>query len=110
MIKRQTLRQIAFSALTLSLMVGGTLYYVKYHVGKMRDHLTYVNQEIIRVTETTHVLQAEWGHLNHPDRLTKLNQDHGNLMPVNVIQMASVDAFMEDRKAFTTTMLASLDT
>ena len=110
MIRRQTLRIFALLSLALAACLGGVMFYVKYQVGHLRDELGAVGHHIIETTDALHVLDAEWSYLNQPDRLKKLNEQHGNLVPLEIMQLASVDDFLHrpERGAVETkTMLAS---
>jgi len=110
MIRRQTLRGIALLALLVATLVGAVLFYVKYQVSQQRERLSMVNKQIIEANESIHVLDAEWSYLNQPERLKNLNNKHGKLEPVNILQLASVDDFFDpDRNTKTRTMLASVN-
>lgn len=110
MIRRQTLRAVALGSLILASFLGAFMFYVKYKVSHLRDELIQVNRDILDTTDALHVLDAEWSYLNQPDRLKKLNDQHGKLVPLEVVQLASVDDFLKSsdgQMVPTKTMLAS---
>lgn len=65
---RPTMVLIVLLAASLSL----TLFVVKYQVQDMEDQLTSLNRSITEDKQAIHVLNAEWSHLNDPDRLKNL--------------------------------------
>ena len=67
MLQRTTL--IAFLA---SAVIGIALFALKYQVRDLENELTGINRTIIGHREAIHVLNAEWGHLNDPDRVAAL--------------------------------------
>lgn len=93
MIRRRVLRRISIFAGLLVVGTGLALYHIKYQVGQMREQIGRVNQEIVTLTESTHVLQAEWGYLNRPERLKKLSEQYTDLKPIKVVQLASFEDY-----------------
>jgi len=65
---RPTMVLIVFLAASLSL----TLFVVKYHVQDLEEQLVGLNRSITNDKQAMHVLNAEWSHLNDPDRLKVL--------------------------------------
>ena len=65
---RPTMVLIVLLAASLSL----TLFVVKYHVQDLEEQLTGLNRSITDDKQAMHVLNAEWSHLNDPDRLKVL--------------------------------------
>ncbi|MDA0305051.1 MAG: hypothetical protein O3B76_02030 [Proteobacteria bacterium] len=65
---RPTMVLIVLLAASLSL----TLFVVKYHVQDLEEQLTGLNRSITDDKQAIHVLNAEWSHLNDPDRLKAL--------------------------------------
>ncbi|MEE8350898.1 MAG: hypothetical protein V3R37_01715 [Rhodospirillales bacterium] len=49
-----------------------TLFVVKYHVQDLEEQLVGLNRSITNDKQAMHVLNAEWSHLNDPDRLKVL--------------------------------------
>lgn len=52
------------------------LFHVKYRVINLEKDLKKVNQEVVSTQENIHVLKAEWGYLNRPDRIHKLSDKY----------------------------------
>ncbi len=69
---RRTTLLIISVALGLSL----SLFVVKYQVQDLNDELKQVRRDIAADHEAVHVLEAEWSHLNDPDRLRALAERH----------------------------------
>ncbi len=65
----------------LALMVGISLFLLKYEVQSLEERLAALDGEIRRNQESLHVLKAEWSYLNDPARLRELNERHLELKP-----------------------------
>ncbi|NQV98620.1 MAG: hypothetical protein HQ483_02890 [Rhodospirillales bacterium] len=105
MIRRSTLLTTV-----LALSTGLALFVVKYQVQDLEDKLTQINREIADNNQAVHVLNAEWSHLNEPNRLRHLAARYLDLGPLDNAQFTSaaelleqlplrVDADMEDNAA-----------
>ena len=70
-----------------------TLFKVKYGVQHLESELNSINRAIHSHQETIHVLQAEWSHLNEPERLRKLAAKHLNFEALSSGQIGSVADF-----------------
>ena len=69
--------RIAFIAVWVALATGAVaaMFHVTFEVEQLESRLHDLNRAIVREQETTHVLQAEWGYLNRPQRLESLSRD-----------------------------------
>lgn len=65
----------------LIVLIGITLFHVKYKVVGLEQELAFTNKKIIESRQSIHILKAEWEHLNNPQRLQHLAQKHLNLIP-----------------------------
>lgn len=65
---------------------------VKYAVGDVRRDVRQMESELAEEQAKMHVLQAEWAHLNRPERLAALNEQHLALVPVSVTSLQEVYA------------------
>ncbi len=63
-------------------------YTIKYETLYQTSELTKLKAQIHKERESIAVLQAEWQHLNRPDRLQALAERHTNLQPMKVDQLA----------------------
>jgi cell division protein FtsL len=88
-IKNKHLRSISYSAILAIFAIGISLYNTNYRVRALKQELGHVNQEAIKLSESIHVLNAEWSYLNAPTRLKKLNDKVLNMKPVRLTQLAS---------------------
>jgi hypothetical protein len=65
------------------------VYQTKNKVINVERELNQINNQIITANETIHTLKAEWGYLNTPNRLDKLNDKFLKLRPTAIKQIAS---------------------
>ncbi|MBY0354603.1 MAG: hypothetical protein K2Q12_02610 [Rickettsiales bacterium] len=72
----------------LVLILGVTR--VKYVVGDVRRDVTQLEHQLAQEQIKIHVLQAEWAHLNRPERLQALGEQHLALVPVSVTSLREV--------------------
>lgn len=63
------------------------LFQVKYKVRDLRRELVSVQQQIGKEQQSIHVLRAEWGYLNKPDRLQALNEKYLHLQTIHSDQI-----------------------
>ncbi len=75
----------------LATAVGFGLFQVKYKVQTLEEDLKRLNAAITTEQEQLHVLNAEWAHLNRPDRLEKLSARHLHLRQPTVEQIGTLD-------------------
>lgn len=66
-----------------------TLFHVKYQVLNLEKERLTINRKMVSNKEAIHVLNAEWAHLNNPQKLTQLNAKHLKLKPPRHAQFMS---------------------
>lgn len=69
----------------LVLILGVTR--VKYVVGDVKRDVKQMELQLAAEQAKMHVLQAEWAHLNRPERLAALNEQHLALVPLSATAM-----------------------
>lgn len=74
----------------LALIGGFILFKVKYEVVEIEKQLAQAEQQIRVEKEMLHVLNAEWSHLNEPQRLQKLAEKYLDIVPMKTEQIAAV--------------------
>ena len=85
----QILRNITALSFLLSAMLGCIIYQIKHRVLDLEKNIHSLNREIINTNESIHVLSAEWGYLNQPQRLQALNNKYLQLHAIGHTQVAS---------------------
>lgn len=78
-----------WAALTVLTAVIFATFIMKNRVQSLEKELAGINRSISEDIKTIHILKAEWSHLNNPERLRKLAQEHTNLNPVKAEQIIS---------------------
>ncbi len=69
------------------------LYQIKYRIHSLKQDLTDIRDSVRMEQEAIHVLEAEWAHLNRPQRLARLTTKYLSfLSPVLPSQIVSLDA------------------
>ena len=76
----------------LAAIVGVSLFVVKYEVQSLDEHLLGLEKEKLVTERSIHVLEAEWAHLNRPERLERLAKKYLNLHPANPKQLIVSDS------------------
>lgn len=71
--------------------IGSGLFQLKYEVMRLEQQYRQICQTITATEESTHVLKAEWAHLNDPKRLQVLAERHLGILPVAGAQLTSLD-------------------
>lgn len=71
--------------------VGLGLFKVKYQVMALEKRHKDVVQSVVENREAIHVLKAELTHLNDPERLQKLAENHLGFSPVKSHQIVAID-------------------
>jgi len=74
----------------LALIGGFILFKVKYEVVEIEKNLAHAEKQIGLEKEMIHVLNAEWSHLNEPQRLQKLAEKYLDIVPMETKQIAAV--------------------
>lgn len=83
---------LRFSTLALSIflmVLGWTLFHVKYTVVDLENAHRSLRKSILSKSEELHVLNAEWTFLNNPERLKDLAKRHLKLEPIRGEQRVS---------------------
>jgi hypothetical protein len=78
--------------LGIAVVMGVCLFLVKYQVRQLEEKLLSLNQRVVRNQEATHILKAEWAHLNDIARIDQLSARYLKLQPMTTAQMGSIDA------------------
>lgn len=78
---------IALGLVTIALSAFG-LFQIKYEVQQMKKDLTQTYHQLKVEKQALHILQAEWSHLNQPERLEYLANTYlKELRPIEVAQL-----------------------
>src|SRR5690242_8150849 len=67
--------------------IGISLFYIKYQVVALENHLHAIQKQIVKKNEALHVMKAEWVHLTEPKRLQKLAEKYLKLAPLKPKQI-----------------------
>ena len=67
--------------IVFSISLGFLLFNLKNKVAAIEKSLRITKNKIIQEKESIHILKAEWGYLNNPARLQKLNDQFLHLTP-----------------------------
>ena len=78
-------------ALILAGFMSLGLFMISYQVQDLEDQLDAPNRDISRDSRAVHVLQAEWAHLNDPQRLRMLSERYLGLEPIGTKQLGTVE-------------------
>jgi len=84
-------KRTTFLALVLAAVMSLGLFMVSYQVQDLEDQLDALNRGIARDNRAVHVLQAEWAHLNDPQRLRLLSERYLGLEPIATKQLGKVE-------------------
>ncbi|MEQ9171675.1 MAG: hypothetical protein RLO05_10985 [Rhodospirillales bacterium] len=84
-------KRTTFLALILAAVMSLGLFMVSYQVQDLEDQLDALNRDIARDSRAVHVLQAEWAHLNDPQRLRLLAERYLGLEPIATKQLGKVE-------------------
>jgi cell division protein FtsL len=82
------LSMIMWAALTV--VVGVSLFLLKYQVQALEDQLHATHAQIEKDKSAIRVLQAEWTYLNDPARLRRLSEQHLGFGAPNAKQVATL--------------------
>ena len=78
--------------MALTCLVGFGMFVMKNKVQTLEAELAQINRNIQDDVKTIHVLNAEWSHLNSPERLRQLAAKHISLNPVQAEQIINYSA------------------
>lgn len=73
--------------LSLAACVAGATFYIKHDVERLSDRVIAVKAEIAEERDTLGVLNAEWAHLNRPERLRDLARRYLSMDPATAEQI-----------------------
>ena len=77
---------------TLTCVVIFGSFILKNQVHDLEHELARINQNISSDMQNIHILKAEWGHLNTPERLRKLAGEHMALNKLKAEQIINYSA------------------
>ena len=80
----------------LTCLVGFGMFVMKNKVQSLEKELAQINENIKDDVKTIHVLNAEWSHLNSPERLRELAAKHIALNQVQAEQIINYSALPFD--------------
>lgn len=83
------MRRSTLAVLGISLVIGLTLFRLKYKVMSLEQHHNQVKRSIQDHREALHILKAEWAHLNDPKRLQELSEKYLDITPPQKTQLIS---------------------
>jgi hypothetical protein len=75
--------------LLLAASTGFAMFMVKYTVQNLEDELVRVRKQTVAEQREIRVLNAEWSYLTQPERLSELNRQFLNLVPITIRQLQS---------------------
>ena len=77
---------------TLTCIVIFGCFFLKNQVHDLENELSKINQNIASDMRNIHILKAEWGKLNTPERLRKLAAEYSSLNKVKAEQIINYSA------------------
>jgi cell division protein FtsL len=77
--------------LGIAILTGIGLFMVKYQVRALEAQLLEINRKVVANQEATHILKAEWAHLNDATRIEQLNARYLSLQPITPAQLGRID-------------------
>ena len=75
------MKKITFLGIGFATFLGVLTFNAKQKVIALEEQLMQINQKILALQESKHILQAEWSYLMEPSRLQKLAERHAKVMP-----------------------------
>lgn len=84
------MQRSTFLFFLLAVVVGFVLFKVKYQVVEVEQKLAETLRQIEQEKGNIHILNAEWSHLNEPQRLQKLAEKYLDILPMKTEQIAAV--------------------
>jgi hypothetical protein len=77
--------------LGIAILTGIGLFLVKYQVRALEAQLLEINRKVVANQDATHILKAEWGHLNDATRIEQLNARYLHLQPITPAQLGRIE-------------------
>lgn len=97
--------------LLLALLSGISLFVLKYQVKEQEEILKTIHREILKNKREIHMLEAEWAHLNDPQRLLDLVVAQTDWKTISAKQIATLtDIPMKERISDTIEVLVEEET
>lgn len=90
---------LTFFAFALLFALCSVFLSFKTEVSKLEDEIALLEQNIEEDKMTIHVLNAEWAHLNEPERIRYLAKKHIGLKEISAEQVKGYDAFHVNKQA-----------
>lgn len=90
MINTKSATMILWFTLVCVMIFGS--FILKNQVYALEEELAKINKSIQNDIRNIHVLKAEWGHLNNPERLKKLADKHISLNKMRSEQIINYSA------------------
>ncbi len=78
--------------LGIAILTGIGLFLVKYEVRALEAKLLEINRKVVANQEATHILKAEWAHLNDASRIEQLSARYLSLQPIVPAQLGRIEA------------------
>lgn len=73
----------------IALCVG--IYTIEQQVETYRSELIGLNKQLREDKERSHILQAEWSYLTHPDRIKHMAETHLGMTTLATSQVRDID-------------------
>lgn len=86
------MRAITLMWIPLAIIVGVSMFLMKYKVQALEDELVAKQAKVVRDRGAIRVLEAEWAYLNDPERLRQLSSEHLDFGPPAIINIADIDS------------------
>ncbi|NQU59351.1 MAG: hypothetical protein HQ513_19135 [Rhodospirillales bacterium] len=87
------MRHTTLLFLLLAGALSVVLFSVKYQVQDLEQEMVDLNGSIIDERQSIHVLQAEWSHLNDPQRLSILAERYLGMKPVDPARLVNFKGY-----------------
>ncbi len=82
------IKLLHFCAISALIASAGYAYSIKYETLYHAEQVAKLKAKVHRERDVIAVLRAEWQHLNRPDRLQAAVEQHLDLQPLNIQQLA----------------------
>ena len=77
--------------LLVAVLCGVGLFVLKYQVKEQESILKGIHKDILKNKRELHMLEAEWAHLNDPERLQNLVMEQTNWQSIQAEQLIKLD-------------------
>jgi hypothetical protein len=96
------IRHASVAWIIVATLLSSAIYVIKHEVQALEASLAELNAKIERNREATHVLAAEWAHLNQPSRLERLGRELLRLQPLSGDQVLRASDLLSESAHSTT--------